>query len=290
MRILLEYPGIDVNKPALGDRNYSPLHYAVEMATSQDSDMVRWLLAKEGIEVDAKSNMEETPLELAIRTRQALSAQCLLFHTKTSDEVRLTYLEEAICEEDNILQDVVGEVLEHVKDESLMGEKLEDLLNAAQLTREPKKEPLFRLIMTRAIRLGVWKNMPNPYHRAVKVESIEIVKLLTAAGGGPAQLDQDNWSCLDYANGRKCSPGFISALQDHVNDKKKLEPKSATRVFKQPTKLQEVPNDLPVTITVSDCATAEHDDCTGVQGQCTPSHCPYPCYIRQSRITINFAQ
>ncbi|KAK5659028.1 hypothetical protein OQA88_1115 [Cercophora sp. LCS_1] len=237
LRELLKHPRIDVNNPARGYMRYAPLHFAV-VETGDGNEMLGWLLAKEEIDVDAKSGLDETPLQLAMNRGKLLSAKRLLLHSKTSDETRFNFLGEAIRQELSVPQDMLQEVFEHIRGESVTAGKLQDLLTVAQLARQTRRETLFRLFMSKAVTLGVWKDIPNPHHQAAKVEDIEIVRRLTKAGGDPAQLDQDNWSCFDYATRLKCSDGFISALRAHINDHKpEIEP--STQAFRKPTKLQD---------------------------------------------------
>ncbi|KAM7212774.1 Ankyrin repeat-containing domain protein [Rhypophila decipiens] len=240
--LLTQVPGIDVNKPARGWRGYTPLHFTVGAG---DDEILAWLLEKEDADAGAKNEYYETPVTMAIERGYPLCALQLLLHPKTSDRERVAYLDTLSSQPHEGFQTVTGKVLEIVKDESMSDEQLHRLLESTDTMEEPKSG--FETLMDRFLKRRIWNQVKDPYHRAAKVGSLEIVAGLTEAGGDPAALDEDRWSCLDLASRLEHSPDFFNALKEHVEEhghpnhaENSHDPHLKPTTFQLPVYLQEI--------------------------------------------------
>lgn len=63
VKMLLQVPGVDVNRWTGKWRGYTPLHFAV---ATGDEEMLGWLLEKEDADVRATNENEETPVAMAV--------------------------------------------------------------------------------------------------------------------------------------------------------------------------------------------------------------------------------
>lgn len=185
----------------------------------------------------------------------------LLLHHNTTDEERISYLDKLSSQEG--FEGVIAKVLEQVKDDqSLSDGQLKRLLDATDSRRMLKS--VLETLMAKFLQRGIWNQVKNPYHRAVKVGSLEIVERLTAAGGDPAVLDEDRWSCLDLAKTLGHDEEFTATLKRHIKEHGK--PTHETQDSLKPTTLQP-PVGLEPNIRVLPYAVEGHLEYTEVEGK-----------------------
>jgi len=248
-----------VNKAADKYSNYTPLHFA---ADANDDEILGYLLQRDDANVGAKNIRGHTPVDMAIERGNHVSTKSLLLHRMASDELRIVYLEKLAVDKYPKFLCILNAVLEKVDDKSLTDEKLKQLIDAAGRLKETRQP--FELFISRGLKRDTWRQITgeNPYHRAVELQSLAVIKDLTAAGGNPAQTDQDNWSCLDYATRLGLNLEFLSAVSSHVEKHKPLEYDKPDPC--KPTAIS-IPTVLGGIMDVSPCANEGHS-CVGFQG------------------------
>lgn len=262
VKMLVEdYPAVDVNRPALKYNNYTALHFATQRG---HEEMLICLLQRGEADVGAKDQRGNTLVDSAILSGNPACARHLLRHPNAADEQRITYLEKLTVRRHENFHGILSDVLGKVNDKSLTDEKLKQLVDATEHLNEPRR--LFELFMARCLQRKTWKQIAgeNPYHRAVKLESLEVVEGLTAVGGNPAEPDQDNWSCLDYATRLGLNVDFLSAVNGHVN---KHKPPNYEKPDPCEPAALSVPSELKGIIDISSCAGENHrgSSCSGLQ-------------------------
>ena len=253
-----DYPKLDVNKPADSYSNYTPLHFATE---ANDDEILGCLLKRDDANVGATNDRGDTPVDVAFDRGNPVSTKSLLLHRMASDELRITYIEKLTVKKHPEFHSILNEVFEKVDDNNLADEKLKQLVDAAEHLDEPRQ--LFELFISRGLKRETWRQIAgeNPYHRAVRLQSFDVIEGLTAAGGNP-ETDRDNWSCLDYATRLGLNVEFLSAVSLHVEKHKPPEYNKNDPC--KPAAIP-IPTVLGGIMDVSPCANEGHS-CVGFQG------------------------
>ncbi|KAJ4185971.1 hypothetical protein NW759_016963 [Fusarium solani] len=99
----------------------------------------------------------------------------------------------------------------------------------------------------------------NPYHRAVLVGSSNAVEALKKYGVNPTDLDEDNWSCVNYAT-RLGRLELLDSLREHFQQHARAE--HARPEHGLPTTL--LWTDFEQSVLVTSCSTSGHQECTGI--------------------------
>ncbi|KAH7146763.1 ankyrin repeat-containing domain protein, partial [Dactylonectria estremocensis] len=155
--------------------------------------------------------------------------------------------------------EVVENLLEHVNNESLTDD---DLLKLIDATEALKGSAPFEAFITRALKRNTWKMIKNPYHRAVLAGSSNVVEALKKHGVNPTGLDEDNWSCVDYAT-RLGRLELLDSLREHFQQHARAEHARPEHGF--PTTL--LWTDFEQSVLVTSCSTSGHQECTGIHGK-----------------------
>ncbi|KAM0435852.1 hypothetical protein ACHAPT_002743 [Fusarium lateritium] len=191
---------VDVNQADDDWLTRAPLHFAVE-ANSIKS--LSHLLRDPSAKLDLMDKNWEMPLDVAFKKKNLDTVQMLLLDSRMPDRERIHFLDKLIpasSDEDNFWSDrhsdtVFSTALQRFKDEILLNEYLLDLVGnlGAGIPAEIGR------FMEASLREGPTQQLKNPYHRAVLLGKPEMVEALKKQSRSLTGLDQDNWSCLDYA-------------------------------------------------------------------------------------------
>jgi ankyrin repeat protein len=248
--MLLTCEKLDLNKPAPGWMNYTPLHSAV---TRNHVTIVQKLLSNENIVIDAKDSYNETAIDMAA---DAQIMQALLTHRLTSSKGRLEFLLHCCKFGEETMQKIMPEILEHIDNADITDKDLVELID---ISEDIHTSAPYIAFVKRAFNRDTWKSMDCPYHKVVRIGSLELVRLLIDHGSDPADVDEDAWSCIDYANTYRST---------------KLEDSILHVVLQQPSwKLVQPPIEKPRllhysemagSVEVSSCNEFGHKECLGI--------------------------
>ncbi|KAH6970509.1 ankyrin repeat-containing domain protein [Ilyonectria sp. MPI-CAGE-AT-0026] len=207
--------GADVNAAAAGDYGRTALQAAAE---GGHLEIVEKLLAA-GADVNAATagSGGRTALQAAAEGGHLEVVEKLL--AVGADEDRIHCLNIFATSTYSEFHGIVGEALEHVNDESLTDD---DLLKLIDATEALEGSAPFEAFITRALKRNTWKMIKNPYHRAVLVGSSNVVEALKKHGVNPTSLDEDNWSCVDYAT-RLGRLELLDSLREHFQQHARAE-------------------------------------------------------------------
>ncbi|KAK3330422.1 hypothetical protein B0H66DRAFT_527778 [Apodospora peruviana] len=274
------------------DLGLTALHYALDADISNNKAEAVKFMVKKGLLNEADSVYHEPPLSWACEEGNREVVEILVKHPDVDVNQRATgwrnysplrfavargdeevlglllgapsvRLDLENAREETPLEMAVGlfeDVLKCVGDESFTDKDLLALISASEEADIPK---LFELFMMRALKRDTWKLVKNPYHLAVQVvDNLTLVEALTQKGADPTQLDEDNWSCIDYAVKLGRPRDFLNGLIEHVQQ-------HAGAVL--PSGEQYRPTDLLWTefnssIQVTPCRVENHSGCTGFHG------------------------
>jgi ankyrin repeat protein len=255
---LLFQDKIDVNKPASKSWNYTPLHFAAE-ATS--SDVLGILLEKGADSLNAQNTYKETPLELAIRLGRANSARLLLIHGQTSTQVRLDCLKRLCMATSHELHGIMADVLDCIKDDDLNDATLIQLID---LSEDMTTLGPYIAFLERALQRDTWKQLLNPFHKVARAGDLDLMKKLIAYGADPTALDEDNWSCFDYAKTYRHND-VVEDLLYLVQQQFPIDYKQPK--YKSPGTLLSAHVDHAIEINADQVGVASHQDCAGRYGK-----------------------
>ncbi|KAK7432976.1 hypothetical protein QQZ08_000447 [Neonectria magnoliae] len=249
VQILLEYKELDVNKAATKLGNNTPLHLAV---FARDKDMLGWITEKDTVDLNAKNSQNQTALQMAVKWRLPNFAATLLLHKATLDNVRIVHLK--LCASSYPgFRDIIPDVLASIKAEFFSDDDLVELLEV--ITRRGTPE-LAERYLELAWKRNVWKRTKLLYHLAARAGSLKVIRLLTKQGANPAELDEDNWSCVDYASSYGHEE-ILDELLDFV--RQHSEQRTTGPLHAVPTSLEL--GDFKDSIVGGPCSNSGHGGC-----------------------------
>ncbi|KAF1350490.1 ankyrin [Lizonia empirigonia] len=186
---LLSFKDMDVNAKAPGWNDISCLHAAV---IGNCLSIVEKLVGREDIKINEKNSFGETALETALYNSGI--AKVLLLHKHTESKARLEFLSRNCTDRDVDYQKIVPDILPYVEDADITNEVLVDLIDVGEELRS--SEP-FVAFVRRAFERGT--PLERPYHKAARVGRLELLYALQKMKKDPNELDDDGWSCIEYA-------------------------------------------------------------------------------------------
>lgn len=211
--LLLGIEEVDVNKPAPGWEDRTPLHVA---AANVHLGIVQKLLSHPKIVVDLRDSSGESAIDKASRNGESPILQALLTHDQTSSKRRLEFVS-SICKSGNQdIQNIVPSVLQHIEDAAITDEELMALIDSSV---ELHTSVPYVTFVERAFSRDTWKRMDHPYHLAVRIGNLDWVKRLKEYGREITDLDEDGWSCIEYAKTYRSEE-----VQDDILDLIQLPP------------------------------------------------------------------
>ncbi|KAH3991902.1 hypothetical protein HBI56_206560 [Parastagonospora nodorum] len=251
--LLLSIEEADLNKPAPGWGNRTPLHVAVQEA---HFSIVQKLLSHPKILVDLRDSNGESAMDKAAQVGDAPILQALLIHPQTSSERRLEFLS-IICTSGTYnLQGIIPNILKHIKDTTITDEELIELID---LSEDLRSSVPYKAFVERAFSHDTWKVMDHPFHSAVRIGNLDLVKKLVEHGRDATDLDKDGWSCVEYAKAYRSGELEDSMLGLIQRPTKHAQPQ--VPAHKLPSSLHYP--DLAGSLEVSWCK--DHEECLGLQ-------------------------
>lgn len=253
VNILLDVEGLDRNLPARRWHMWSPLHVA---AYAGDPGCITSLLNKTDVSMDMKDDNDETPLILALSRSRGTAAKAILVHERTSDDVRIEHLTSFCAHSASAFHGIFADVLKAVNPKSLTTDKAVEFVEAsARLANPAMLEASLGVAITER---GAWKQIKLPCLLAARVGNFDIVEELAASGADPTEVDEDGWSCADYAARFGHGQSAIDRMSKLMSERSTSRAKPEHKV---PTVL-EIPEDLRKTIAVGTlCDMEDHVGC-----------------------------
>lgn len=250
--LLLASENLELNKTTLKFGEQTPLHVAVKKGYLP---IVQKLLDKKGIAVNAKHAGGKTALDEAYDNVEI--AKALLVHEQTGSKARLNFLLRNIKKNEVDFQNLVPDILPLVEDSDIT----DGFLNKLVATSEELHSSVpFSAFVRRAIERG--RNLERPYHKAARVGSPGLLKILNERGSDPNDLDEDGWSCIEYAE-----TYLETTLDISIKDLIKITLPSQdkdTRII-NPGPLDDLY--LDSCFAVEACGKMNHQNCIGLHGE-----------------------
>jgi ankyrin repeat protein len=200
VKLILDTEEVDVNKQATGWRNYSPLHFA---ARTDNEKIVRMLLDHTNIKADLKDVNGSTAFDLAIQSRDASVVEAFSVHHAIDAQARLKHMKRIAGDSDEALHGIIRDIFVSLPDETIQDS---DLLELVELTENLRcTEPYLAIVQRALTRESTWKGVkPKPMHAAAYLGSLELIEELCKKGAQLTDLDEDGWTCLEYADTYRC--------------------------------------------------------------------------------------
>ncbi|KAK7422447.1 hypothetical protein QQZ08_009499 [Neonectria magnoliae] len=243
------------HSPDLKDtHSCTPLWYAAQ----KGHKAVVKLLAVAGTDVNTATNFGRTALQAAADRGHLEVIEKLLAAGADVNAAAAAYdgrtALRAAAERGHL--EIVEKLLEHVNGESLTDNEILKLTDATDALNGLAP---FEAFITRALERNTWKMIKNPYHRAVLAGSSNVVQALKKHGVNPTGLDEDNWSCVDYAT-RLGRLSLLDSLREHFQQHARAEHARPEHGF--PTTL--LWSDFEHSVLIASCSTSNHQECTGI--------------------------
>ncbi|KAJ4265329.1 hypothetical protein NW762_004614 [Fusarium torreyae] len=195
VEILIKNKSIDVNRPATGDMERTPLHFAVQ---AQDDECLAILLQCENLDISVRDSLNRTPLDIAIRRSRFEKIDKILGlidHNRMSDQERLRSLRLIDDSLPPQPKDLIRGILGSIKDEFLLNEYLFRLIEGQGSTMPDEIKDFMKVSLAeREV-----QKLKAPYHRAVLLGEAGVIEHLPKLSEDQTDLDKDNWRSLDYA-------------------------------------------------------------------------------------------
>jgi ankyrin repeat protein len=235
---------------------WTSLHFAA----NSGPDCVISLLNRMDVSLDIKNGDGRTPLALAFEYGRDTSAKAILVHKRTSDAVRIEYLASFLARPASPFDGILADVLTQVNPTSLTTNQMVEFVNAsARFGNHTVLEAYFERVIER----GAWKQINLPCLLAARMGRVDMVKRLAASGADPTVVDEDRWSCVDYAarfgHGQIVVDGISKLMSEHPAPGAKPD-------YAMPTIL-EIPEHLQEIIADGLCDTEGHVGCEALSSQ-----------------------
>ncbi|OAL54771.1 ankyrin [Pyrenochaeta sp. DS3sAY3a] len=274
VNLLLEHDSVDVNKAArYKDHVDTPLHIAVQNCRYP---IVQKLLSHKSIRIETKYPYFNEAMLMAFHNKDFKIIHALFKHPQIGFQLGCRSMV-WICRHGNDdLKDIVLEVLENIGNAKASEDLLLELID---ITENQRSGVLFTAFVSTAFRGNAWKRMAYPYHKAARISSEESEILLKNHPERLQDVDDDGWSCMDYAEtyctGDLTEPWKGNTFQDPSNA---LHPR-----YRRPGLLQILKHNESVRIIP--CDQPDHNECFGNTAvQITKSH---PDIIRACIRTVH---
>lgn len=237
----------------------TPLHVA---ALDYDSSVLESLLKCQDLDLGMKDISEKTALDSAIARRMSKNVRRLLLDGRTPVESRISCLK-TFCQ---LEQSGFGEIILDVF-AVIVGDGLgnDDLCDLVQLSGQLETPEPYATFVKESIQRGILGQIKYPLHKAARFEDLELLKLLIKHGVKPEALDEDGWSCLDYATTYLCkqpSEDVVRLVQQNLPNgytKPKVQLPDELHLMK-----------LGDILEVTGCTAAGHKQCVGTHGKQPP--------------------
>lgn len=249
---LLAFEDLKLNAKSLYQDQQTPLHAAVK---GKHLQVVQKLLRKKDIAVNATNGDGETALEMAYDNKEI--AKALLVHDQTEPEARVKFFSRILGGHDRKYRDVVHDIIPLVEEVGITDESLEELITIGE---EGNSAASFSALARQAFDRG--RNLRRPFHRAARLGSPRLLEKLNKSDADPNELDEDGWSCIEYAEtyrGSALEPSIIELIKTNLPS-----PDHDMR-FKGPGPLEKSYLDSGISVKI--CGDMGHKDCTGLHGE-----------------------
>jgi ankyrin repeat protein len=259
--LLLTYEDLDVNKSASNWRNSTPLHFAVG---SGRLSIVQKLLSNEKIIVSSKDDSGETAIDRAAKGSDAEIMHELLNHHQIDSTIRLNFLFVTCRVGHPNIQEIVSTVLKQIDDAEITDKDLLELINTSEDLRSSAPYTAF---VERAFSRDTWKSMDQPYHKAVRFGSLDYVRRLKEYARDSAEVDEDGWSSIEYANTYRSTnvdAGIVDLLSQQPPQKPELSSLNKPGMLYYPK--------FANSIQVNACEKPDHGECLGSHSKTTFAH------------------
>ncbi|KAK2803455.1 hypothetical protein FQN51_003562 [Onygenales sp. PD_10] len=188
---LMRHERIDPNIPAFGYGGYTPLHFAI---LGREIKILEVLLKHESIDLTAKDNSGQTPLDAALGRGEKAMFQLLLSDKRVPREILNGLLENAMSTSD---EGHIQTLLSAGADPSVPGEYGQTMLT---LSASQGQLAIFNEFIDAIGSQTTWKNScVFAYHAAASRGHKSIIQRLIELEVDPTRLDKNRWSCLDCA-------------------------------------------------------------------------------------------
>ncbi|EWZ84241.1 hypothetical protein FOWG_12054 [Fusarium oxysporum f. sp. lycopersici MN25] len=248
---LVDHNEIDVNMAVeLPDRGsyvrfegYTPLHFAVQ---AKSELCVKQILRHPDINLDLQNRYRQTPLQMALDGDYQETAKLLLQDKHTTDEERMRFIKVFVHRSSSVFYHIVSDVLGSFEDKSLVHKFMLWLADGLATTHLPTSLTLFG----ERLKKGPWNDLSLPYHVAILLDDVDLVKRLREHHVNDDTYDEDNWSWVDYARRYDRNNKFTSLVRNM----------QSLQVKAKPTAL--VSTDLPNSIEITACRAHGHINCS----------------------------
>ena len=229
VRVLLDFEETDLNAAAKQWRNYTPLHFAV---VSSNATIVDLLSGHSRVDSTLIDDQGRTPLDVAVMFGEKSIIRSLCTHRPITrrDIDSLSKLRSTTTFAD-LLPDLIAKDDNNIISDDELCTWV--LLSIDVLHESQNSAPLAACLRKASERDA--SKIDIPCHRAAQIGEFETVKLLIQKGAKVSELDEDNWSWVDY--GRKYSDRDIDSFPELVKEIKDLSDIVPDRRPKKPTKL-----------------------------------------------------
>ncbi|KAI3587286.1 hypothetical protein IWW34DRAFT_875 [Fusarium oxysporum f. sp. albedinis] len=248
---LVDHNEIDVNMAVeLPDRGsyvrfegYTPLHFAVQ---AKSELCVKQILRHPDINLGLENRYGQTPLQMALDGDYQETAKLLLQDKHTTDEERMRFIKVFVYRSSSVFYHIVSDVLGSFEDKSLVHKFMLWLADGLATTHLPTSLTLFG----ERLKKGPWNDLSLPYHVAILLDDVDLVKRLREHHVNDDTYDEDNWSWVDYARRYDRNNKFTSLVRNM----------QSLQVKAKPTAL--VSTDLPNSIEITACRAHGHINCS----------------------------
>jgi ankyrin repeat protein len=236
------------NQPVRGWQSWTPLHIAV---FKEAPDCITSLLYSMDVSLDTKDDKGQTPLGLALRLTSKASTKAILMHPRISDAVRIEQLTSFCARPASAFHDIFPDVLAVIDPKSLTTNDVVGFVEASTRLANPA---MLEASLKKSIECGAWKQTKTPCLLAARMGKFDMVEELVVAGADPTEVDEDNWSCADYAarfdHGQSAVDRMAKLISEHPTP-------GARPDYAVPT-IFEIPEGLEENIAVGLCDDTDH--------------------------------
>ncbi|KAF2009656.1 hypothetical protein BU24DRAFT_468014 [Aaosphaeria arxii CBS 175.79] len=188
---------------------------------------------------DAVDEMGMTPLKYLLENNEQL----------LDTDTQIRYISEIYDQAREDMVAVIPEILNSMN-EALV----ETIPKMIEVSADSHDSTTYMKWVQRAFDTAIWKKMKHPYHKAARIASLDAIHKLKSESNISMDLDEDGWSCIDYAETYR-----MSKLEDDISSSLQDPDKHRYQV---PRSLDLWP-EVSSLITVSSCSKAAHTSCLG---------------------------